>query len=122
VTADGSRVLGIHHVNLLVDDLDAANRFYRDVMGFELLDRPDFGFPGSWFRMGAHQLHLQTTDGPERKSQQHFALEVEDLDGLADALAAKGVDLFRLDPVAGAGRQAFLNDPAGNLIELNQPA
>jgi catechol 2,3-dioxygenase-like lactoylglutathione lyase family enzyme len=121
VTAPTPEVLGVHHVNLLVDDLDAANHFYREVMGFAPLDRPDFGFPGAWFRMGAHQLHLQTTDGPEAKGAQHFALEVTDLDAIADALEAQGVELFRLDAVAGAGKQAFLNDPAGNLIELNQP-
>jgi len=115
------RVLGIHHVNLLVDDLDAAVRFYTDVMGFTPLDRPDFGFPGAWFRMGAHQLHLQTTDGPKQKSGQHFALEVTELDAVADELEARGATLLRLDAVAGAGRQAFLDDPAGNLIELNQP-
>ena len=115
-------IIGVHHVNLLVDDLDAARAFYGGTLGFAELDRPDFGFPGAWFTMGAHQLHLQTTDGPEQKSQQHFALQVTDVVGLADGLEAQGVKVFRLPPVEGAGGQAFFNDPAGNLIELNQPA
>jgi catechol 2,3-dioxygenase-like lactoylglutathione lyase family enzyme len=114
-------IIGIHHVNLLVDDLDAARRFYGEVFGFTELARPDFGFPGAWYQMGAQQLHLQTTPGPEKKSAQHFALQVDDCSAMADSLEAKGVEIFRLDAVDGAGRQAFCNDPAGNLIELNEP-
>ncbi|MBM3674730.1 MAG: lactoylglutathione lyase [Actinobacteria bacterium] len=112
---------GLHHVNLRVDDLDVARRFYVEVMGFEEIDRPDFGFAGAWFRMGAHQLHLQTTDHPETKSGDHFALHVADCAACAAELEAKGVDVLRLDGVPGAGVQAFLRDPSGNLIELNQP-
>lgn len=116
-------IVGVHHVNLMVDDLDAATRFYTEVLGFTPTDRPDFGFPGAWFRMGAHQLHLQTVPEALERSGQHFALEVSDIDAAVAALEAHGVEVFRLDAFAsqGAGRQAFLNDPAGNLIELNQP-
>lgn len=113
--------LGIHHVNVLVDDLDAARRFYTGVMGFVEAARPDFGFPGAWFQMGAQQLHLTPSDVPERKSAQHFALQVSDLDTLCRDLEAKGARIDRVPYTPGAGHQAFLADPAGNLIELNQP-
>jgi catechol 2,3-dioxygenase-like lactoylglutathione lyase family enzyme len=111
--------VGIHHVNLLFDDLDAAREFYGGTMGFEELPRPDFGFPGAWFRMGAHQLHLSPGAAPG--SLQHFALEVDDLDAALADLATRGLVVTPSDPVDGAGRQAFLTDPTGNLIELNQP-
>jgi catechol 2,3-dioxygenase-like lactoylglutathione lyase family enzyme len=112
--------VGIHHVNLLFADLDEARTFYREVMGFEELERPDFGFPGAWFRMGAHQLHLRPGAAPG--SLHHFALEVDDLDAALAELAERGLVVTPSDPVDGAGRQAFLTDPTGNLIELNQPA
>ena len=112
--------VGIHHVNLLFDDIDAAREFYGETMGFEELDRPDFGFPGLWFQMGAQQLHLM--EGAAPNSAQHFALEVEDLDAVLAELAERGLVVDANDVIAGAGRQAFLHDPTGNLIELNQPA
>lgn len=114
--------LGIHHVNIDVDDLDAARRFYTEVMGFSEVHRPDFGAPGAWFQMGAHQLHLGTIGARRAETGDHFALQVEDCASCAQELEAKGIEVFRLDPpIAGAGIQAFLRDPAGNLIELNQP-
>jgi catechol 2,3-dioxygenase-like lactoylglutathione lyase family enzyme len=111
--------VGIHHVNLLFDDIDAARTFYAETMGFEEIERPDFGFPGLWFRMGEHQLHLSPGAAPN--SLQHFALEVEDLDAALADLADRGLVVTPSDPLEGAGRQAFLTDPTGNLIELNQP-
>jgi glyoxylase I family protein len=111
--------VGIHHVNLLFRDLDEAREFYGEVMGFEELDRPDFGFPGAWFQMGAHQLHLMEGEAPG--TGQHFALEVDDMDEVLADLAERGLVVEASPAVAGAGRQAFLTDPTGNLIELNPP-
>jgi predicted enzyme related to lactoylglutathione lyase len=49
-------------------------------------------------------------------------LIVDDLDAEIDRLRAAGLT-FRSDPVSGpGGRQILLADPAGNLIELFQPA
>jgi predicted enzyme related to lactoylglutathione lyase len=49
-------------------------------------------------------------------------LIVDDLDAEIDRLRAAGLS-FRSDPISGpGGRQILLADPAGNLIELFQPA
>jgi catechol 2,3-dioxygenase-like lactoylglutathione lyase family enzyme len=51
---------------------------------------------------------------------QHFALAVTDLDAAVAELRGLGVAVT--DPVpVGPGRQAFLTDPAGNRIELQEP-
>ena len=34
---------GIHHVSINVSDVPAAQDFYVNVLGLDLLDRPDFG-------------------------------------------------------------------------------
>jgi catechol 2,3-dioxygenase-like lactoylglutathione lyase family enzyme len=47
-------ILGVHHIAIQVDDLDAARRFYLEVMGLpQIADRPDFDVDGAWFQLGA---------------------------------------------------------------------
>jgi len=116
-------ILGVHHIALQVDDLDAARRFYGEVMGLpEITDRPDFDVDGAWFQLGAHELHLGVEDGHTASARQHFAVEVSDLDVAVAAIESHGVPVRKLGPTfPRAGNQAFLRDPSGNLIELNQP-
>ncbi len=111
--------VGIHHVSICVPDADAGLAFYRDVMGMTQLARPDLG-PGHWLDAGGQQVHLLESDEPRPKSD-HFAIRVDDLDEAVADLRAHDVDVFTSDYIAGAGRQAFLRDPFGNFIELNQP-
>ena len=67
---------------------------------------------------GSQQLHLIEARVPANLGQ-HFAIRVDDLDGVVDELRSKGIELA--DPVGvGANRQTFLNDPAGNVVELHE--
>lgn len=111
----------LHHVNLLVDNLEAARRFYGEVLGWPTARRPDFGFPGAWYDLGHGQLHLVVVDAMPPPSGAHFAVEVDDLDAVSSHLEAAGVHVSAGGGTPGAGRQAFCQDPAGNLIEFNQP-
>ena len=112
---------GIHHVALNVHDLDEALAFYVDRLELTLLDRPDFGFAGAWVQAGASQIHLMETAEATIDRRQHLALQVRDLDEALVGLEAAGVEVARVPYLPGAGRQAFLRDPSGNRIELNQP-
>jgi catechol 2,3-dioxygenase-like lactoylglutathione lyase family enzyme len=115
------RPQAIHHVSINVTDTDAAVRFYVDVLGLTPRDdRPDFGVNGAWLDAGDQQVHLIEGDTPPAMGQ-HFAFLVEDLDAVVTELRAKGSTVSDPMPV-GPGRQAFTQDPAGNLVELNQPA
>jgi glyoxylase I family protein len=112
--------LGVHHVSINVDDVDAARRFYVDQLGLvERRDRPNFGFPGAWLDAGGQQLHLIQGAAPPAIGQ-HFALAVADLDATVAELRAHGLSVSDPSPV-GTGRQAFVSDPAGNTVELHQP-
>ncbi len=111
---------GIHHVSINVDDVDAAVRFYTEVLGLTLReDRPDFGFPGAWLDAGPQQIHLIGGEVPPRLGQ-HLALQVADLDAAVAELRERQLQVSDPSPV-GTGRQAFVTDPAGNLVELHQP-
>jgi catechol 2,3-dioxygenase-like lactoylglutathione lyase family enzyme len=113
-------LLGVHHVSINVDDVDAARHFYVDVLGLrERSDRPAFSFAGAWLDLGDQQVHLIEAKVPTDQGQ-HFAVRVADVDAAVAELRSKGVEVS--DPVAvGTGRQSFLHDPSGNRIELNQP-
>jgi glyoxylase I family protein len=117
---DAVRALAVHHVSINVDDVDAAVAFYLDVLGLVMRqDRPaDLGVDGVWLDAGGQQVHLIHASPPTARGQ-HFALLVEDLDIAVSELRARDVNVSDPAPV-GRSRQSFLNDPAGNLIELHQ--
>ena len=119
-------VSGYSHVAISVTDLDEARDFYCDLLGFEVLPRPDFGFPGLWLRVGSLQLHLAVADEPVSPGPgfPHFALFVptDEFAATIEAVRAAGVKMHgepssRVDfgtPV----QAAFITDPSGNVIEL----
>ncbi len=107
-------------MSINVSDVPAALAFYTATLGLaERSDRPDFSFDGAWLDLGAQQVHLIQGDVPEGLGQ-HFAIEVGDLDGTVTELRSRGVRVSDPSPV-GAGRQAFLRDPSGNTVELQEP-
>jgi glyoxylase I family protein len=114
------QALGVHHVSINVADIDDALGFYVDVLGLTVRDdRPDFGFGGAWLDVGGQQVHLIEAPGPDDRGQ-HFAVHVADLDAAVAELRAGGTSVSDPSPV-GTGRQAFLHDPSGNLVELHEP-
>lgn len=113
------RVVGLHHVSINVGDVPQAVAFYRDVLGFPVRsDRAAFSFDGAWLDVGDRQLHLLDKPVPEAVGQ-HFAVQVEDIDAAVAELRARGIAVS--DPVAvNSNRQAFLSDPSGNMVELQE--
>jgi catechol 2,3-dioxygenase-like lactoylglutathione lyase family enzyme len=115
------RTTGVHHASVNVPTVEDVLPFYVDVLGLRVrTDRPDLGVGGAWLDAGDQQVHLVEGETPPGKGQ-HFALRVDDLDGAVAELRAGGFRVSDPSPV-GTGRQSFLTDPVGNLIELHQPA
>ncbi|MCU1374719.1 MAG: lactoylglutathione lyase [Actinomycetia bacterium] len=114
------QIAGVHHVSIMTPDVDAALAFYVDVLGLTpRTDRPDFGIGGAWLDAGGQQVHLVEGATPNRAGQ-HFAFRVTDLDATITELRDLGYDVR--DPfVTTVGRQTTVDDPAGNIVELNQP-
>jgi lactoylglutathione lyase len=117
---NGYRVMELNHVALDVRDVPASVQFYRDTLGLPELPRPDFGFPGAWFRLGVTQeLHLiGNRDRPVGQRAGHFALLVSDIDAAAERLRNAGVEFRGPKPRPDGARQIFTADPDGNVMEL----
>lgn len=119
-------IAGYSHVAVDVTDLRAARRFYCDVLGFTELPRPDFGFPGMWLAVGSLQLHFSEVAAmPPKTGFPHFALHVPTASFTAtmEALRRAGVPFLgepsrRVDFDTVEVWQAFVTDPAGNVVEL----
>jgi len=110
---------GVHHVAICVSDAQQGLAFYRDVLGMTQLPRPDLG-PGYWLDAGGQQVHLMESDA-RPPGANHIAIRVDDIDAAVTDLQEHGVAVQRAPLIPGAGHQAFLHDPFGNLLELNQP-
>lgn len=120
-------IAGIDHVNLLIDDgpdtLAKALGFYCDLLGLELLERPentDSGHPGAWLQCGAQQLHLtleKDASAVNRTSRRHPAFRVNSLEALRTALQTKGVEIIAGNRFPGQER-FFVRDPWGNRLEF----
>ena len=112
--------VGLHHVTLNVDDVDACVKFYSAALGLRVRpDRPNFSFKGAWLDAGGQQVHLVEGRPPENLGQ-HFALAFSDLPAIVARLRENGYEVT--EPVAsGTSLQAFVIDPAGNRVELHQP-
>jgi len=109
------RCVRLAHVNVRVDRLEEAVRFYAETLGLERLSRNDADSErrGAWFRVGEAEVHVTEDPAPQPRSNRHFALEVDDLDDARRRLRAAGVEIDREE----TGR-FFVRDPAGNRIEI----
>jgi catechol 2,3-dioxygenase-like lactoylglutathione lyase family enzyme len=118
-------------VRYIVDDVPAAIAFYTEHLGFEVRTNAAPAFAD--VTRGALRLLLSgplssagrpMPDGavPEPGGWNRIHLLVEDIEAEVQRLRAAGVS-FRNDIVVGpGGSQILLEDPAGNFVELFQPA
>lgn len=113
----------LNHVALQVTDIDRSCAFYGEALGLDQIDRPAFGFPGAWFRIGADaELHLIVRDGVFPAEQvtaaNHFALKINSAAAAAAQLQEAGVAFRGPSPRPDGATQIFLEDPDGHVIEL----
>jgi catechol 2,3-dioxygenase-like lactoylglutathione lyase family enzyme len=120
------------NIRYIVNDVDAALRFYTERLGFEVTMRPGPGF--AVVARGDLRLLLSATGGPGGAAQampdgrrpepggwNRIQLEVDDLAATVARLKAAAAH-FRNEIVTGmGGQQVLLEDPSGNPIELFQP-
>lgn len=137
-------IVGIHHIALAVEDLDAALAFYGDALGFEVVQRGEWdrdypladravGLEQTSARMAmlkAPNAYLEVwqyrNPAPEDRRARpcdlgypHFALQVRDIEAEFHRLKAAGMTFVADAPVdLGNSSAIYGKDPFGNIIEL----
>lgn len=117
-----SEPTSIQHVNVMVDDLAAARSFYSEVLALEPIPSPELGFPAQFYRVNEQQ-EIHINELPEAPSERaHFCLRLDDFDTVfkrATELGVLEVETWgKVRRLPTGVMQAFVRDPAGNLIEL----
>ena len=137
-------IIGMHHSGFVVEDLERAVAFYRDVVGMEVMSRYERIGPGIEHVIGYEGTHLniahmgaggeQTLEliqylspQPARRPTEernvlgatHLAIQVEDIEQTFEKLVAGGAKRLNPPRELAPGRTAcYLQDPDGNWLEL----
>ena len=128
----------LHHVAVIVTDLERSAAFYQELFGLVPVERPPFTIPGLWLGVGDLQVHLTVypagnfRTGPVNNDDIHFAFRTDDFEGFVLQAEAMGfrADAPEDDPkrmilkrqgMAGFP-QLYLIDPDRNIIEVNGAA
>ncbi|HJR82197.1 MAG TPA: methylmalonyl-CoA epimerase [Anaerolineales bacterium] len=127
----------IHHVAVVVDDMEKALTFWRDALGMqvhELRDVPAENSQVAFLPLSGSEVELVrptsadsgiakylTKRGP---GMHHLCLEVDDIEGMMSQLKSKGVRLINEEPrtASDGKRYAFIHpeSTSGVLVELYQ--
>ena len=136
-------IVGIHHIALGVPDFERGLAFYRDTLGFAVVQESKFagdnpladraiGLRGVGAKMAMLKapnayLELWQYSNPEpddRRQRQcdfgyaHFALQVDGLEEEYARLSAAGMEFVGAPVDFGAVSAIYGKDPFGNFIEL----
>jgi methylmalonyl-CoA/ethylmalonyl-CoA epimerase len=132
-----SEIKHIHHIAILVENLDTSLSFWQDILGLypsKVTEIPEESARIAFFPLGESELELvqpiSADSGLSRYLEKrgpgmhHLCLEVTDLSALLVHLKASGVQLINDEPKIGEGGKlyAFIHPKSANgvLIELYQ--
>ena len=120
-----------HHIAVISSNWDAAQEFYVNKLGFELIRevyRPAQNDYLRMLRLGETTLELfirpdapQRVNNPEARGLRHLAFRVEDAVAAAAWLNSRGIETepIREDLVNG-GKFTFFKDPDGLPLEIHE--
>jgi catechol 2,3-dioxygenase-like lactoylglutathione lyase family enzyme len=102
-----ARALGINHVVLEVDDLNAALEFYGAIFDFTLRGKSDHN---AFIDLGDQFIQLSLGKTQSADEKRHFGFVVDDREAVRRSLKELGVSLI--------GDRLNFRDPWGNRIEV----
>ncbi|MGA9811218.1 MAG: VOC family protein [Terriglobales bacterium] len=120
-------IVGVAHIGLKTDNLEAARKFYTGVLGFQepfSLDKtPDegTGLLLTYFKVNDHQyieMFPELTD-PKMDRLSHISFETTDAEQMRAYLASRGVKVpEKLEPMQDGNRGFDVIDPDGHDVEF----
>jgi catechol 2,3-dioxygenase-like lactoylglutathione lyase family enzyme len=117
-------IRAVNHVGRITKHVDESRDFYRNVLGFREVSRPNFDFPGAWlFNYGImiHLIYNEAASDPQGEIQtryDHLALHVDDMEQAERLLREHGV-AYKKNVIADRGIvQIFCRDPDGHHVEI----
>jgi catechol 2,3-dioxygenase-like lactoylglutathione lyase family enzyme len=127
--------LRLHHVAVIVTDLERSAAFYRGLFGLEPIARPPFPIPGMWLGVGDLAVHLTVYPAGNFRTRLvdnddiHFAFNTDDFEGFVARAKSMGFNensaetdpmrmIVKRQGMAGFP-QAYVTDPDRNIIEVN---
>jgi catechol 2,3-dioxygenase-like lactoylglutathione lyase family enzyme len=112
----------LQHVGITMPpkSVELARSFYGGLLELQELHASERALVYGLGRQGGLELHVIAGAAADATAQHHFALEVDDLEGVHARLADGGQAIQPARPVGGRER-FFVRDPFGNLIELVTP-
>jgi mannose-6-phosphate isomerase-like protein (cupin superfamily) len=117
-------VVRLDHVQLAMPAGGEAEAiaFYEGILGITHVPKPAHLAVrgGCWFEVGDLKVHLGVEADFRAATKAHPAFIVDDVRGVAAAVAAAGFTVNADEPLEGYDR-VYVYDPFGNRIELMQP-
>jgi lactoylglutathione lyase len=122
-------ITGFGHAAIKVKDLDASLAFYKDKLGFPEMLRLHNKDGSTWlvYLRITEEVFLEIFPGAENdrapgwnaNGVNHMCLTIDNLDTFCPAIEAKGIKLTaQIKDGLDGNRQAWIEDPDGNRIEL----
>ena len=126
-------VVGVGHVAIKVTDLDRSLDYYQKRLGFPEMLRlfNDDGTTWLVYLRITDEQYLEIFPGAENdrapgwnaNGVNHICFTIDDLDATVARIEAAGIELLSpIKPGVDGNRQAWLEDPDGNRIELMEMA
>jgi len=126
----------LNHFFIRSENLELTKEFYMTVLGFEVMARPDFPFPGYWLGInGSIQVHLGPSNIPNREKYyigtgsdaangqtgviDHVAFLAEEPESFVKRFQEKNISFRPRHFPESNLYQLFIRDPNGVMIELN---
>src|SRR5579885_1581685 len=137
ITSDAGMLKRIHHVGVVVPDLEAGLRFWRDTLGLHFTKSATIeeqGVKAALLKVGDSEIELLEPTNPDNGvgkflarrggGLHHLCFETDDVARELEGARAKGIQLIDQHPRHGlAGLICFLHPKAtrGVLVEYAQP-